>query len=238
LPARNLLAGIRFSWDAVNTARITLIRCVVAIFRPFWWRWRDYECSTRAVSGSIAHLAYNAGLTALPLLRAGQPFLVANGALVVVILLVPAMPGAIRLLKRRFGAAAARKRPAIRSATGEDLAHLSLFVPDEAWPEWLADPASAVVGLWAGGDLIGAAAGQVQPDGTGRVAALFVTPEWRRHYWGSRLAWALVEDLRGKGARSLLVTVPAGDWLLARFWDAQGWSPEYVSYAYGALKAD
>jgi hypothetical protein len=185
----------------------------------------------------VAHLAYNAGLTALPLLRSGEPSLLLNGALVVAILLAPAIPGAIQLLRRRFGAVPARGHPAIHPCAEEDLAHLSLLRPGEAWSEWLADPATEVLGLWAGGDLIGAAAGQVQPDGEGQVRALFVAPDWRRHYWGSHLAQVLDEELQGQGARSLKVTVQARDWVLARFWDAQGWSPDSVSYVHHTPKA-
>lgn len=185
----------------------------------------------------VGHLAYNAGLTALPLLRSEQPSLVINGALVVAILLAPAIPGAIKWLRRRFGAAPAEELPIIRPVAEQDLAHLSLLLPGEAWPEWLADPAAEVLGLWAGENLIGVAAGQVQPDGRGRLTALFVAPAWRRRYWGSCLAQALGEELCGKGACSLQVTVPARDWVLARFWDAQGWSPEFVSYSHNSLKA-
>ncbi len=184
----------------------------------------------------VSHLAWNAGLTAVPLLRSGQPSLMINGALVGATLLAPAIPGAMQLLRRRFGAAPAREQPAIRPATELDLVHLSQLFADEPWSEWLINPAVGVLGLWSGGNLIGVAAGQVQPNGEARMAALFVAPEWRRRYWGSRLAQALGAELRGRGAHSLKVTIAAKDWALARFWDAQGWSPELVSYAQDPLK--
>ena len=47
----------------------------------------------------IAHLTYNALLTALPLMRAGQLSLVLNGRLVVAVLLTPTVPGAVRWLR-------------------------------------------------------------------------------------------------------------------------------------------
>jgi membrane protease YdiL (CAAX protease family)/ribosomal protein S18 acetylase RimI-like enzyme len=179
----------------------------------------------------VAHLAYNAGLTALPLLRSGQPSLVANGALVVAILLAPTIPGAIRWLRRRLAKTPAREEPVIRPAAETDLEGLRQLLPNEAWAEYLADPTAAVLCLWAGEELVGAAVGQVQADDQGRVTALFIAPAWRRRYRGSRLAQALDEALGARGAQALQITVPANDWVLARFWDAQGWSSESITYA-------
>ncbi len=179
----------------------------------------------------VAHLAYNAGLTALPLLRSGQPSLVANGALVVVILLAPVVPGVIRWLRGRLAAVPAREEPSIRTASEGDLEALSQLLPGDAWPERLADPDTAIVNLWAGRKLAGVAAGQVQADGKGHVVCLHVAPQWRRRYWGSRLAQALEEELRAKGADGLRVSLPVADWRQRRFWDAQGWSSESITYA-------
>ena len=125
----------------------------------------------------------------------------------------------------------AREKPVIRAASEADLEALVQLLPGEAWPEHLADPAVAVLGLWAGHKLAGVAAGQIQADGKGRVVSLYVAPRWRRRYWGSRLAQALDEELRSKGADALRVSLPAADWRQRRFWDAQGWSSESITYA-------
>jgi ribosomal protein S18 acetylase RimI-like enzyme len=179
----------------------------------------------------VAHLAYNAGLTALPLLRSGQSSLVANGALVLAILLAPAVPGVIHWLRRRLAAMPTGEEPVIRAASAGDLEALAQLLPGEAWPERLADPAVAILGLWAGRKLAGVAVGQVQAEGKGRVVSLYVAPQWRRRYWGSRLAQALDEELHSKGADALQISLPAADWRQRRFWDAQGWSSELITYA-------
>jgi N-acetylglutamate synthase-like GNAT family acetyltransferase len=180
----------------------------------------------------VAHLTYNAGLTALPLLRAGQPALIANGVLVVVVLLIPMIPGAIRLVRRRLGDQPRPARPAIRPAGVGDLPGLERLDAGQEWAAWMADPAARVLCLEAGGELIGAAAGRVEPSDVGRISALHVAPRWRRRYWGSRLAQALEAALREEGAGSLEVTVPSGAWRLARFWDALGWEVSQLIYSH------
>jgi GNAT superfamily N-acetyltransferase len=179
----------------------------------------------------VAHLTYNAGLTALPLLRAGQPALIANGVLVVVVLLIPLVPGAIRLARRRLGDRPTLAAPAIRPASPDDLPGLGRLDAGQDWAAWLADPAAVVLCLYAGDALIGAGAGCVVSGEVGRISALHVAPGWRRRYWGSRLAQALEAALREEGARSLEVTVPSGAWSLARFWDALGWDVSQLTYS-------
>ena len=179
----------------------------------------------------VAHLAYNAGLTALPLLRSGQPWLVANGALVGIMLLAPTIPGAVSWVRGRLGRTQEQVEPAVRPAAKADLVALAQRFPGKGWDEWLTDAAAVVLCLWAGEELAGGAAGRVDAGGQGQVIALCIAPAWRRHYWGSRLARALEETLRSRGAQTVGVSLPAYDWLKARFWDAQGWSPSSITYA-------
>jgi N-acetylglutamate synthase-like GNAT family acetyltransferase len=180
----------------------------------------------------VAHLAYNAGLGALPLLRSGQPYFVANGALIVAVLLAPVLLGAVRWLLRRLRAAPPPAPPAIRPATAQDIPALSrLALADVDWPAWLEDEAGAVLCLRTSTETIGLAAGRVEPSGTGRIAFLYVSPAWRRRYWGSRLVEALSDELRACGARSVEVAAPSDAWTLARFWDAQGWQASATTYS-------
>lgn len=181
----------------------------------------------------VAHLAFNAGLTALPLLRSGQPYFVANGALVVAGLLVPVIPGVAKTLRQRLRGMAAMPLPTIRPATGEDLPGLSgLGVEDVNWTAWLADRSATVLRLCVGDRIVGATAGHVGPGGVGQVSVLFVAPEWRRRYWGSRLIAALSKAIQAQGAHVLQATGLSRDWPLARFWDAQGWKPTTTTYAH------
>jgi Type II CAAX prenyl endopeptidase Rce1-like/Acetyltransferase (GNAT) family len=183
------------------------------------------------VTTIVAHLAYNAGLNALPLLRSEQPYFIASGALVLLGLLAPLIPGAVRLIRQRLRGAPAVPRPTIRPATVQDLPALSdLNVAGAHWIEWLEDPTVSVLCLQAEGRIVGAATGRVEADGPGRVSVLFVAPGWRRRYWGSRLAQALCDRLRERGAPSVQVTIASGEWIPARFWDAQGWIASATTY--------
>jgi membrane protease YdiL (CAAX protease family) len=177
----------------------------------------------------VAHLTYNAGLGILPLLRSGHPYYVANGALVLAGLVAPALGGAVRRIRR--GSRRARMQPAIRPTSRAEIPRLSqLGAVDVDWLDWLEDPSATVLGLWAGADLVGVAAGRVEGDRAGRAAILYVAPPWRRRYWGSRLAEALGSELQRQGALTLEVTVPADAWTLRRFWDTQGWEPSSTTY--------
>jgi hypothetical protein len=184
----------------------------------------------------VAHLAYNAGLTALPLLRSGELYFFANGALVVAGLLAPTVPAAVYLLRRRLRGLSAPPTPAIRPATRDDLPGLcALGVEGADWAAWLAGDSTAVLCLTAGECVVGAAAARLAPGEPAEVSALFVAPAWRRSYWGSHLVQALGEALHGQGACTLQATIRADDWALARFWDAQGWRASATRYA-GSLE--
>jgi RimJ/RimL family protein N-acetyltransferase/GNAT superfamily N-acetyltransferase len=162
--------------------------------------------------------------------------LVANGLLVVAVLLIPLVPGAIRLVRQRLRARPTPATPAIRPATVEDLPGLSSLGEDQDWLALVEDPAAAVSCLSGGADLVGVAAGRLEGK-VGRISVLYVTPRWRRRYWGSRLAQAFEAALREQGAEAIEVTVPSREWPLARFWDGLGWKPTRVTYAYAPRPA-
>ncbi|MBN1138520.1 MAG: GNAT family N-acetyltransferase [Anaerolineae bacterium] len=173
----------------------------------------------------VAHLTYNAGLYVMPLLRSGQPYFVANGLLVVAILVTPVAVGLARAWRRRRFGILALPEPNIRPATRQDLDSLTALGPqDTDWGELLVDPAATVMGLWAGERLIGAAAAHGQ-----EVKSLFVEPGWRRRYLGSRLVQALANALpEGTSLKALAL---ADDWRLSRFWDSLGWKAATTTYA-------
>ena len=173
----------------------------------------------------VAHLAFNASGQALPLLLSGQPYFIANGLLMVAVLASPVAIGLARVWRRRHLRIPALPEPAIRPATQQDLASLAaLGPPGVEWAGLLADPSAAVMGLWAGDRLVGAAGAHGQ-----QLKALFVAPDCRRRYWGSRLVQALIRAL--PVGTALQVSTPAADWRLARFWDSLAWHPATTTYA-------
>lgn len=180
----------------------------------------------------VAHLAFNATLVALPLLRSGQPYFVANGALIVVALVAPVVPGIVQYVRRRQEKGDVEGLPSIRAAIARDVEDLAVLDMGEwDWDAWIRDPSATVLRLCLEDRAIGVAAGRVDPEQVGWVCRLYVEPSWRRRYWASRLAQALARALKDRGARALRVEVPSGEWILARFWDAQGWSPAATTYA-------
>jgi len=183
----------------------------------------------------VAHFVYNAGLGAVPLLRSGEPYFVASGLVVLLAMLSPIMPYAVREARRRLrGESHPVVRPRIRPAGAGDVEALAaLPIPlDEGvdWPALLADPDAAVLCLWAGDDLAGAAAGRIASGAQGRVLAIYVAPDWRRRYWGSELMEALCARLEAQGAESVEAQVGVEDKLGARFMASQGWRRVAVTF--------
>jgi ribosomal protein S18 acetylase RimI-like enzyme len=137
----------------------------------------------------------------------------------------------VRALRRGSRRSVLAPPVTIRPATAQDVPRLSELWPQEAdWAAWIESPSTTVVCLCTPEEVAGAAAGRVGSDRVGWIVALAIAPQWRRRYWGSRLAEAIGERLRARGARSLQVMVPWRDPAAARFWDEQGWGPSAVVY--------
>ena len=180
----------------------------------------------------VAHFAYNAGLTALPLLRSGEPRFVASGVVVVGTMLAPMIPGLAREIRRRLrGELRDSALPRIRPASAADLESLTaLPVVGFDWEELVNDPAGAVLCLLGGGEPVGVAAGKVSADGVGRILAVYVDPSRRRRYWGSELVEELRRRLEELGARSVETLVSTDDKVELRFWISQGWKRATVVF--------
>jgi hypothetical protein len=141
-----------------------------------------------------AHAFYNALLTILPMLRSGEPYFVSNGLLVLAVFLAPVALGLGRWLRRARLAGA--PEPRLEPATPADLSALqALPLAGLDWQAGLAGPGPSAYCMKASDRLVGAALGQVTPGGEGQVLGVYVAPEWRRQYWGTRLVRALGEQL-------------------------------------------
>ena len=195
---------------------------IAAVFLQGLFFWR-FDLATTIV----AHFSYNAGLTALPLLRSGEPYFVASGGLVVATMFLPILPGALQAVRRRLRDDRPETiLPQVRPAMGGDLERLPpLPVPDADWAALLNDPAATVICLEAAGELIGAGVARVTSDKVGEVLSVYVVPEWRRRYWGSRLVDVLCARLRERGVEAVQTTVETDDRIAGAFWASQGWHP-------------
>jgi GNAT superfamily N-acetyltransferase len=173
----------------------------------------------------VAHFTFNAGLTALPLLRSSETYFVISGLIVIAAMLAPVVPGAIRGVRRRLqGEDTARITAQITPVTERDLTGLStLPVEDPDWTALLEDPTVALFCLKAAGEIIGVAVGRNPVEGVGEVSIVYVAPQWRRQYWGSALVDDLCAHLRKHGAQSVQTTVKTDDRIAVAFWASQGW---------------
>ena len=178
----------------------------------------------------MGHLAYNASLGALPLLRSSDPYFVANGVIVVVRVLLPIVPGLARgIIQRARSERHAAPSTSVQVATMRDVDALAALGDDgAAWRDGLADAASVVLGLCADGEVIGAAAGRtLVGDGaaSARMERVWLAPQWRRRYIASFLVDELCARFKGAGVERVQTRVEVEDKILAPFSATQRWTP-------------
>jgi len=185
----------------------------------------------------VAHFTWNSMLGALPLLRSGQSFFVVSGVIVLIAMLAPVAPGLVQRVRRLRRRDLAPVQPEIVPATEKDLATLrALAIEGADWESWLRDPAVTVLCLHANRDVVGVAAGRVEPDGIAVVLTVYVAPAWRRRYWASALVDQLCERLRSHGAQWIESAASMGDRVAIAFWACLGWRVDRQVFA-RALKA-
>jgi GNAT superfamily N-acetyltransferase len=187
----------------------------------------------------VAHFAFNAALTAFPLLRSNDPYFVLCGAVVFALMATPLVPGLVRAIRRRARGEAIEEIPlSVSPATAEDIEPLTaLPKPQVDWAALLADPRAVVHCLRAGQEVGGVAAGRLDEGKTGQVVALYVAPAWRRRYAGSTLVDQLVLVLQELGAERIQVPVGSEDNPGIAFWASQGWWPARRIYTWSIAPA-
>ena len=173
----------------------------------------------------VAHFAYNAGLGALPLLRSGEPYFVASGAVVLLAMLAPTVPYLFQELRRYLrGELREVIRPRIRALEASDRERLEAISIDGLdWAGLLKDPGAVVLGLEADDDIVGVASGRLSAEDEAEVLTLYVDPAWRRRYWGSELLDELSGRLQERGAETVHTRVDVDDKRAVRFMISQPW---------------
>lgn len=181
----------------------------------------------------VGHFTYNAGLTALPLLRSSDPYFVFSGVIVIATILAPVIPGLMRALRNR-----ARGQPGrepvmqISPATANDVDLLNNFkIESLEWGAVIADEANVTVCLRADDQVIGVARATIDADNIARVETLFVAPEWRRRYWATALLDELAEDLKARGMKEAQGVARVGDKIAGGFWASADWVIGALTFA-------
>jgi membrane protease YdiL (CAAX protease family) len=187
----------------------------------------------------MSHFVFNAGLTALPLLRSSDPYFVASGLIVIAVMLIPIVPGALIWLRRRAHPIVPVAAPQIDRATVDDIDRLTaLNIEDAEWSVWLNDPAVIVVCARTSPDIVGVTAGKIDEEGTTEILTTYIVPAWRRHYLGSELLDRLTDILRERGAKFMEVSVNWHDDRGIAFFASQGWKQRVRVYSRSLLSAE
>jgi GNAT superfamily N-acetyltransferase len=184
----------------------------------------------------MSHFVYNAGLSALPLLRSSDPYFLFSGLIVIAAMFVPIIPGAIIWLRRRAHPIVPAAAPQIDLAMADDADRLTaLAIEDTDWSIWLSDPSVVAVRATASPQIVGVAAGKIDDDGATKILTTYVDPRWRRQYLGSELLDRLMDILRERGAKSVQATVETHDDRGIGFFASQGWRQRVRVYSRSLL---
>jgi len=184
----------------------------------------------------MSHFVYNAGLSALPLLRSSDPYFIFSGLIVIAAMFVPIVPGAIKWLRLRARPITPVAAPQIDLATVDDADRLTaLTIEDIDWPTLLNDSAVVVICARTNSEVVGVAAGKIEEDGTTAIITTYVDPQWRRQYLGSDLIDHLTNVLRERGAKSVQATVETNDDRGIGFFASQRWRQRVHVYSRSLL---
>jgi membrane protease YdiL (CAAX protease family) len=184
----------------------------------------------------MSHFVYNAGLSALPLLRSSDPYFVFSGLIVIAVMFVPIIPGAIKWLRSRTHSIVPVAVPQFDLATVNDVDRLlALAIKDVDWSTWLNDPALVVVCARSNPAIVGVAAAKMADNDVTEILTAYVAPQWRRRYLGSEMIDYLTNVLRERGAKSMEVTVEWHDARGTGFFASQGWRQRVRVYSQSLL---
>lgn len=92
-----------------------------------------------------------------------------------------------------------------------DLVQLSTFPVKADWRVLDEQTNRTTLCLRAGTEIIGFVTGVVDNKAIGYVDGLYITPKWRRQYWGTTLLDAIHEELRNCGATEIRIAVKPGE---------------------------
>ena len=184
----------------------------------------------------MSHFTYNMMIVGIILLRSSESYYQISGQIVVLTLLLPLLPGLVWKLKQILG-----KLPplpdalTLSPAADADIPKLTAFPIKADWDVLLTQPNRTTLCLYAKDELIGFVTGLVDEQNSATLDGVYITPKWRRQYWGSTLMDAFSEHLQSTGEieiRTILLTKekePAA-FLSNLFWRtrAQVLTPEKV----------
>jgi len=150
----------------------------------------------------MAHFTYNMIITAMPLLRSSDPYFQFSGMVVLAVLALPLLPGLYLTLKLRFSKSTSLPDTfSLSSAAESDLPKLNALPVTADWQTLLAQTNRTILCLRGGDELIGFATGYIETN-TANIDGVYVTPQWRRQYWGAKLLETIREHFKNLGVET------------------------------------
>lgn len=160
----------------------------------------------------MSHFTYNMMITGIILLRSSESYYQLSGWIVIVTLAVPILPGLFLSLRRRL-----RNEPLppnnldLTHFQPTDIEQLSAMPIKADWQSLLNQVNRTTLCLRAGPEVVGFVTGSVDDKRLGYIDGVYITPEWRRQYWGTTLLDAIGEELKKCGALEIRITAKSSE---------------------------
>ncbi len=178
----------------------------------------------------VGHCTYNSLLGAMLLLRAQDTYLVGSGLLVIAILLLPLGPGLWCRWRqpKEWRTALQQNRLPLVPATAADYEQIGSLPLGTVTLPPLSDghvlPADyEIMCLKVSDSVVGVSIAQVESSTQAVIQMVYVSPKYRRCYYGSQLIEALVQRLRARGVVQVGAIAKTTTTQHKQFWANQHW---------------
>lgn len=160
----------------------------------------------------MAHFTYNMMITGIILLRSSERYYQVSGWVVVLALMLPLLPGLYLIMRRALRRESSVPQHLILSPLKtSDLEQLTRFPIKADWQALAIQPDRLIFCLHTEATIIGFVTGFVDDSRFGYVDGVYVTPPWRRQYWGTTLMEAIHEELKDCGAAEIRIAAKTGE---------------------------
>jgi GNAT superfamily N-acetyltransferase len=156
----------------------------------------------------MSHFTYNMMITGIALLRSSESYYQMSGWVVVVTLMLPLVPGLFIAIRRYIRKEVSTpENMTLASFVKSDLEQLSAFPIKAEWESLAGQANRTILCLRAGSEIVGFVTGFIDDKLNGYVDGVYVTPKWRRQYWGATLLDSILDELKNNGATDVRVAI-------------------------------
>jgi hypothetical protein len=156
----------------------------------------------------MSHFTYNMMVTGIVLLRSSERYYQLSGWVVILTLLLPLLPGLYLTLRRRVRhESRAPESLTISFFDRTDIEQLSRLPVKANWQALAAQPNRTIFCLHANHEIVGFITGFIDEDQIGHIDGVYVSPKWRRQYWGAILLDEMHQHLKSCGSSEIRIQV-------------------------------